>query len=109
MKCSFCIVPKTRGRERYRSIDDIVAEVEKLSNNGIKEVTLLGQIVNAYGRGKFEKVDVSHLKRVQKQSETIGTVRNRFETVLNFSVFSWKLKFVILRLFFRDYCSLVFD
>ena len=57
MNCSFCIVPKTRGRERYRSIDDIVTEVEELSNNGIKEVTLLGQIVNAFGRGKFEKVD----------------------------------------------------
>ena len=57
MNCSFCIVPKTRGRERYRSIDDIVSEVEELSNNGIKEVTLLGQIVNAFGRGKLKKVD----------------------------------------------------
>ena len=57
MNCSFCIVPKTRGRERYRSMDDIVTEVQELSKNGIKEVTLLGQIVNAFGRGKLPKVD----------------------------------------------------
>ncbi len=53
MHCSFCIVPDTRGGERSRPIPDIVAEVLELVSNGIKEVTLLGQIVNHYGRHEF--------------------------------------------------------
>ena len=56
MKCSFCIVPKTRGKERYRSIHDIVHEAKELSFRGVKEITLLGQIVNAYGRGEFPRI-----------------------------------------------------
>ena len=57
MRCSFCIVPDTRGKERGRPISDIAEEVKRLVGEGVREVTLLGQIVNLYGRTEFDKVD----------------------------------------------------
>ena len=57
MRCTFCIVPDTRGSERARPIADIVTEVEGLVARGVREVTLLGQIVNLFGRHEFEKVE----------------------------------------------------
>lgn len=57
MKCSYCIVPDTRGRERGRPISSIIDEVKQLRDKGVVEVTLLGQIVNLYGRTEFPKID----------------------------------------------------
>jgi tRNA-2-methylthio-N6-dimethylallyladenosine synthase len=55
MHCTFCIVPSTRGAERSRRIEEIVREVEGLVARGVREVTLLGQIVNLFGRHEFPR------------------------------------------------------
>ncbi|RYD71573.1 MAG: MiaB/RimO family radical SAM methylthiotransferase, partial [Verrucomicrobiaceae bacterium] len=57
MMCTYCIVPFTRGGERSRGISEIVDEVRGLVARGVREVTLLGQIVNLYGRHEFEKLE----------------------------------------------------
>jgi len=53
MDCAFCIVPKTRGDERSRPMDAIVAECRALVERGVREITLLGQIVTSYGRRDY--------------------------------------------------------
>jgi tRNA-2-methylthio-N6-dimethylallyladenosine synthase len=56
MRCAYCIVPKTRGPEQYRSMEDIIDEVRWLAGRGTQEITLLGQIVNHYGMGKMPSI-----------------------------------------------------
>ena len=80
MRCSFCIVPDTRGKERGRPILDIVAEVRHLAGHGVKEITLLGQIVNLYGRGEFPRVDGKSpfVQLLEAVHEVPGIERIRF-------------------------------
>ena len=80
MKCSFCIVPYTRGKERGRPIHEIVDEVKKLADNGIREVTLLGQIVNLYGRHEFPVVDGKSpfVQLLEQVAKVDGIERVRF-------------------------------
>lgn len=80
MSCSFCIVPKTRGSERCRPIDEIVREVEQLVDNGTREVTLLGQIVTSYGRSVFPVVNGNSpfVQLIEKIHEIPGLERIRF-------------------------------
>ena len=59
--CSYCIVPYVRGREKSRKPGDILAEFKSLVEAGYKEITLLGQNVNSYGKGLEEQVDFSDL------------------------------------------------
>lgn len=80
MNCAFCIVPKTRGRERSRPIDEIVREVEILAARGVKEVTFLGQIVTSYGRREFPVVGGKSpfVQLLERTSEVEGIERIRF-------------------------------
>jgi tRNA-2-methylthio-N6-dimethylallyladenosine synthase len=80
MKCTFCIVPYTRGGERGRPIADIVEEVRRLADQGVKEITLLGQIVNLYGRHEFPVVDGKSpfVQLIEAVHEVPGIQRIRF-------------------------------
>lgn len=75
--CTYCIVPYTRGKERSRSVEDITAEVEQLKQSGAKEVILLGQNVNAYGKDLGMEDGFTEL--LKKVAET-GIERIRFYT-----------------------------
>ena len=78
--CTFCIVPYTRGRERSRTIDDIAAECRELAAGGVKEVTLLGQIVNSYGKREIGIKDgkSAFVQLIEAVHEIDGIERIRF-------------------------------
>ncbi|NLO24890.1 MAG: tRNA (N6-isopentenyl adenosine(37)-C2)-methylthiotransferase MiaB [Clostridiales bacterium] len=73
--CSYCIVPYVRGRERSRKKEHILEEIERLGQSGYKEVTLLGQNVNSYGKGSEDGVDFAGLLREVNKVEGIERVR----------------------------------
>jgi len=78
--CTFCIVPYTRGRERSRTIEDIVAECRELAGGGVKEVTLLGQIVNSYGKREIGVKDAksAFVQLIEAVHKIDGIERIRF-------------------------------
>ena len=78
--CTFCIVPDTRGAERSRSIEDIVAECRQLARDGVKEITLLGQIVTSYGRRGIPPRDgkTAFVQLLEAANEIEGLERIRF-------------------------------
>ena len=80
MNCTFCIVPKTRGSERYREMEEICDEIKILRDRGVREITLLGQIVNAYGRGVISRVGGKSpfVQLLTKIHEIEGIERIRF-------------------------------
>lgn len=76
--CSYCIVPYVRGRERSREVEDVVKEFKALVNDGYKEITLLGQNVNSYGKDLEPRVTFSQLLRTLNELD--GDFRIRFMT-----------------------------
>jgi tRNA-2-methylthio-N6-dimethylallyladenosine synthase len=79
--CAFCIIPFRRGVERSRSVGEIVAEVRSLARQGVKEITLLGQIVDRYGKDIPDGPDLADLLRIVHEAGTAeGLQRIRFLT-----------------------------
>lgn len=76
--CTYCVVPYVRGRERSRKPEDIENEIKELVAKGYKEVTLLGQNVNSYGKGLEEEITFAQLLR--RINEIEGLERIRFMT-----------------------------
>jgi tRNA-2-methylthio-N6-dimethylallyladenosine synthase len=75
--CSYCIVPQTRGREVSRDPGELIAEIESLGRDGVREVTLLGQNVNSYGRDlpKNQRITFAELLRRVDAVEGIDRIR----------------------------------
>lgn len=73
--CSYCIVPYVRGRERSRSPEEIVREVQRLADDGVVEIMLLGQNVNSYGKTLAQPVSFAELLRQVEQVEGIRRIR----------------------------------
>ena len=78
--CSFCVVPFTRGEEFSRAFDDVLAEVVCLANQGVREVTLLGQNVNAYRGAKHDDGVADLAELIHYVAEVDGVDRIRFTT-----------------------------
>ena len=79
--CAFCIIPFRRGIERSRRVGEIVAQVRSLALQGVKEITLLGQIVDRYGKDIPDGPDLADLLRiVHGVAEEVGLERIRFLT-----------------------------
>lgn len=76
--CSYCIVPYVRGRERSREMSEIIEEITRLSKDGVKEVMLLGQNVNSYGKNLENPVSFARL--LQEVEKIDGIERIRFMT-----------------------------
>lgn len=76
--CSYCIVPYVRGRERSRAPEDIIDEIKQLVDDGIKEIMLLGQNVNSYGKTLENPISFAEL--LKRVSEIDGLKRIRFMT-----------------------------
>ena len=76
--CTYCIVPYTRGKERSRRPEDIIQEIRHLAANGYKEITLLGQNVNAYGKD-FEDIEYG-LGDLMDELRKVDIARIRFTT-----------------------------
>jgi len=79
-RCTFCIVPQTRGRERSRAIADIVAECRDLASKGVREVILLGQIVTSYGRREIPAANgkTPFVQLLEAVTQVEGLERVRF-------------------------------
>ena len=73
--CSYCVVPYTRGRERSREIESILKEAKQIISDGFKEITLLGQNVDSYGKGL---IDTNFAKLLKALDELEGDFRIRF-------------------------------
>ncbi len=76
--CTYCIVPYVRGRERSRASVEIINEAKRMVDSGIKDITLLGQNVNSYGKGLDE--DINFAKLIRKINDIPGDFRIRFMT-----------------------------
>jgi tRNA-2-methylthio-N6-dimethylallyladenosine synthase len=73
--CSYCIVPYRRGREKSRSIEEIVLEVNKYIEQGVREITLLGQNVNSFGHDLADRKDLSDLLYVLNEINEVKRIR----------------------------------